>query len=92
MKLHPIALANTLAVIDLIVHPAFHLWAAISPDSLEYLMHVFVAGLELNIDPALDLSPLHLVLGTLLEASAFWITGYVVATLYNTFVTKGGNK
>lgn len=88
MKLNPKALANTLAIIDLVAHPAFHLWAAISPDSLEYLMHVFVAGLELNIDPAFDLSPIHLVWGTLLEASVFWVTGYVVATVYNRFLRK----
>lgn len=92
MKLNAIALANTLAVIDLVVHPLFHLWAAVSPKSLEYVMHVFVAGLELNIDPAFDLAPQNLLLGTLLEASAFWITGFAVAILYNKFVAKGGSK
>jgi len=83
MKIKPIALANTFAIIDLILHPLFHLWAAIAPDSLEYLMHVFVAGLELNIDPVFELSPQNLLLGTILEASAFWILGIVSASLYN---------
>lgn len=80
----PIALANTLAILDLILHPFFHIWAAISPESLTYLMHVFVVGWELNIDPAFDFSPFNLIFGTLLEASVFWVLGFIGATLYNT--------
>jgi hypothetical protein len=81
--LNPLALANTLAIVDLVLHPLFHAWVAIHPSSYEYLMHVFVAGLQVNVDPSFDLAFPHLVVGTFLEAGAFWILGYLGASLYN---------
>jgi len=82
-QLNPVALANTFAILDLVGHPLIHAWVAIHPDSYEYLMHVFVAGLTVNVDPSFDLSFIHLVVGTLLEAGTFWLMGYVGASLYN---------
>lgn len=84
----PIALANTLTILDLILHPFFHIWAAISPESLTYIMHIFVVGLELNIDPEFDFSLFNLIVGTILEASTIWILGFVGAKLYNSLSTK----
>lgn len=81
--LNPFALANTFAITDLVLHPLFHAWVAIHPDSYEYLMRVFVAGLQVNVEPSFDLSFPHLVFGTFLEASAFWVLGYLGASLYN---------
>lgn len=83
MKLNAKALANTLAIIDLIGHTLFHVWVAIDPQSYERLMQLFVAGLRLKVDSALELAPANLLLSTLLEASFFWILGYSAATLYN---------
>lgn len=83
-KLNAVALANTLAVIDLILHPLFHIWVSMHPSSYVWAMHLFVAGLELNVT-GLDSSLLHIILGTLIEASAFWILGYAVAFVYNKF-------
>ena len=83
MKLQPIALANTFGIIDLILHPLFHFWIAISPDSYEHLMQLFVAGLHLQVDQAVELSPVNLLLSTILEASVFWLLGFFGSVLYN---------
>ena len=48
-------------------------------------MHLFVEGLELKIDPSFDLNFINFVLGTALEALAFWVLGAVVALVYNRF-------
>ncbi len=80
-----IALANTFAVIDLVLHPLFRLWVLISPESYTQTMHLFVEGLELKIDPSFDLNFTNFVVGTVLEAAAFWILGAVVALVYNRF-------
>ncbi len=82
-KLDQLAFANTLAIIDLILHPLFRLWVRISPESYVKTMHLFVAGLQLRIDPAFDLNLMNLVIGAVLEAAAFWVLGYMIAYLYN---------
>lgn len=83
MRLQPIALANTFGIIDLILHPLFHLWVAVSPESYEHLMQLFVAGLHLKVDQAVELTAGNLILSTVLEASVFWLLGFIGATLYN---------
>jgi len=77
-----IAFANTLAIIDLILHPLFHLWISIAPRSYEWTMNLFVAGLQLQVTN-FDLSLTHIALGTIIEASAFWILGAMIALIYN---------
>ena len=81
-KFNVIAFANTLAVIDLILHPLFHLWISIAPRSYEWTMNLFVAGLQLQVTN-FDLSLTHIALGTIIEASAFWILGAMIALIYN---------
>ncbi len=81
-KLNTLALANTVAIIDLVLHPLFHLWVYLSPDSYEWAMNLFVAGLQLNVT-SFDSSLTHILLGTVVEAGAFWLLGYTVASLYN---------
>jgi len=83
-KFNVIALANTFAVIDVVLHPLFHLWVGINPSSYEKLMNLFVAGLHLEVTH-FDTSISHILLGTLLEASIFWIFGAIVALIYNKF-------
>ena len=83
-KFNVIALANTFAVIDLIAHPAFHLWVWLSPQSYEWAMNLFVAGLQLRVT-AFDTSFTHIILGTVVEASTFWLLGVFVALVYNRF-------
>lgn len=83
MKLQPLAMANTFGIIDLVLHPLFHLWIAVNPRSYEYLMQTFVAGLHLRVDQSFELSMGNLILSTLLEAAIFWLLGYVGASLYN---------
>ncbi len=77
-----IAFANTLAIIDLILHPLFHLWISIAPRSYEWAMHLFVAGLQLQVTD-FDSSLTHIALGTIVEASAFWVLGASIALIYN---------
>jgi len=81
-KFNVIAFANTLAVIDLILHPLFHLWILIAPRSYEWAMNLFVAGLQLQVTD-FDSSLTHIALGTIIEASAFWLLGASIALIYN---------
>ena len=77
-----IAFANTLAVIDLILHPLFHTWVWTSPRSYEWTRNLFVAGLHLQVTD-FDSSFSHIVLGTVVEAAAFWMLGAMIALIYN---------
>ena len=81
-KFSVIGLANTFAVIDLILHPLFHLWISIAPRSYEWAMNLFVAGLHLQVTD-FDSSLSHIALGTIVEASAFWVLGAMIALIYN---------
>jgi len=81
-----IALANTLAIIDFILHPLFHLWVYFAPTSYEWAMRLFIAGLSLHITE-MDTSFSHIVLGTIAEAAAFWVLGASVALIYNRLST-----
>lgn len=83
-KLNTIALANTFATIDIILHPLFHVWVSVSPSSYEWVMNLFVAGLHLEVTH-FDSSSTHIILGTLIEASVFWLFGFFGASLYNKF-------
>lgn len=84
MKLNALAIANTFGLIDLILHPLFHLWVATAPRSYEWAMNLFVAGLHLQIT-AFDTGLTHIVLGAILEALAFWVLGFTAASVYNFF-------
>lgn len=86
-KINAVALGSTFAIIDVILHPLFHLWIAIAPNSYERLMNIFVAGLQLQVTN-FDLEFGHLVLGTVLEATIFWLLGFVGAKIYNRFVSS----
>ena len=77
-----IAFANTFAIIDLILHPLFHLWISVAPRSYEWAMNLFVAGLHLKVTD-FDSSFTRIALGTIVEASAFWILGVSFAWIYN---------
>lgn len=83
-KFNVIALANTFAIIDLILHPLFHFWVSVAPRSYEWAMNLFVAGLQLRVTE-FDSSFGYIVLGTIIEASAFWLLGAAVALIYNKF-------
>lgn len=82
--LQPLALANTFGLIDLILHPLFHLWIVIAPRSYEWVMNLFVAGLHLQIT-AFDTGLTHIIFGAILEASVFWTLGFAAASVYNFF-------
>ena len=79
-QLNVLALANTFAIIDLILHPLFHLWAWFLPRSYETFMHEFVIGLNLKVDE--QFIPTFFIFW-IIEAAAFWLLGASVATIYN---------
>lgn len=81
-KFNVIALANTFAIVDIILHPLFHLWISVHPQSYESAMNLFVAGLRLKVTD-FDSSLWHIVVGTVIEAAAFWMLGAGAASLYN---------
>jgi hypothetical protein len=86
-KINPIALANTFGLIDLVLHPLFHLWTSLAPRSYEYLMNLFVSGLHFEVTH-FDSDLSHIIISTIIEASVFWVLGFVGATVYNFFVGK----
>jgi hypothetical protein len=45
-------------------------------------MNLFVAGLHLQVTD-FDSSLSHIILGTIVEASAFWVLGAMIALIYN---------
>lgn len=81
-KFSVVGLANTFAIIDIALHPLFHLWVSVAPRSYEWAMNLFVAGLHLQVTD-FDSSLSHIALGTIVEASVFWILGAMIALIYN---------
>jgi hypothetical protein len=79
-RLDVLALANTLALIDLVLHPLFHLWGWVAPRSYEAAMHEFVIGLHLRVDERFTPT---FILFWILEAAAFWLLGAIAGLLYN---------
>lgn len=76
-KFDVLALANTFAIIDVVLHPLFHVWVSVAPRSYEKAMNLFVAGWQLHVTE-FDTSIVHIALGTIVEASVFWIFGAIV--------------
>lgn len=81
-KFNVIGFANTLAIIDVILHSIIHIWVAVSPSSYEWMMNLFVAGLKLEVT-GFDTSLSHILLGTVVEAGIFWLLGASIALIYN---------
>jgi len=81
-KFNVIALANTFAIIDIILHPIFHIWVYFAPKSYENIMNLFVAGLNLQVTQ-FDISLSHIIFGTVIEAGVFWVLGVTAGLLYN---------
>jgi len=81
-KFNVIALANTFAIIDIVLHTLFYFWVFFSPSSYVWTMNLFITGLQLSVT-SFDISLVHLLLGTVVEAAVFWLLGATIATLYN---------
>ena len=82
-KFNVVALANTFAIIDIILHSSFRLWILISPESYVNTMGFFVTGAQFKIDPELNLDFFNFVSSTVLEGLTFWVLGAAVGVLYN---------
>lgn len=79
-KLDVFAFANTLAIIDMVLHPLFHIWGWFFPKLYEAVMSEFVIGLSLNVSKQFE--PTFFVFW-IFEAVSFWILGYAIAYMYN---------
>jgi len=79
-KLNALALANTFAIIDLVLHPTFHLWGWYFPASYEQIMSEFVIGLQLSVQETF--TPTFFTYW-ILEVIAFWLLGLLGGMLYN---------
>jgi len=84
-KFNVIALANTFAAIDIVLHPLCRLWILISPHTYEKTLRLFVAGFQVHVEPHVDLNLFNFVFSTLLEAATFWLVGALVGVVYNKF-------
>jgi len=83
-KIDGIALANTFAIIDLVLHPLFHIWGWYFPRSYEMAMHEFVIGLDLHVTESF--TPTFFIYW-ILEAITFWSLAYIGSKLYNRLST-----
>ena len=81
-KFDVFALANTFAILDIILHLLFRVWIWIAPSSYESTMNLFVAGWQVKVT-SFDLNLLHMFFSTILEAAVFWLLGATIALLYN---------
>ena len=79
-KINVLALANTFALIDLVLHPLFHLWGWYFPRSYEMAMSEFVIGLSLKVQEKFE--PEFFIFW-LLEVLVFWFLGYAGGLIYN---------
>ena len=82
-KFNVIALANTFAIIDILLHLLFRIWILLSPRSYEFMMKFFVAGWEVNVQTGFYLNLVNILLSAITEAAVFWLLGASVALLYN---------
>ena len=65
--------------------PLFRLWILAAPETYEKAMRLFVAGIQIRVDPQVDLNLFNFAVSTLLEAAVFWLFGALVGVVYNKF-------
>jgi hypothetical protein len=81
-KLDVIALANSIAVVDTVLHLLFHLWGWWAPQSYENSMAEFALGFPVKIQHGFGTS---FFVFWAIEVAFFWLLGATIALLYNTF-------
>lgn len=81
-ELNVIALANTVAVVDMVLHLVFHLWGWRAPRSYERSMAEFALGFQVKVKQGVG--PRFFVFWAI-EITSFWVFGAVIALLYNAF-------
>ena len=91
-KIHVIALANTFAVVDIVIHSIAVFWMSQSPESFLFILRYFVEGLKLETDPSVHLTISDYFFGTALEGAFFWVLGASLAICYNFFLRKCSKK
>lgn len=91
-KIHVIAMANTFAVVDIVIHSIAVFWMSKSPESFLFILRYFVEGLKLEADPSVHMTVFDYFFGTALEGAFFWVLGAFLAICYNFFLLKCQKK
>lgn len=79
-KVDIFALANTFGLIDLFLHPLFHLWGWFSPHTYEAVMSEFVIGLHVKV---MEHPEPKFFIYWIIEAMCFWLLGLTGGYIYN---------
>lgn len=86
MKLNQIALANSLGVVGAAYYVGCYLSASISPDLYKAVAQSWFHMVDLS--SAWKSAPEGLILGLISFTIVSWISGFVLAFAYNSFVRK----
>lgn len=83
-------MGNAMGLFVFILHPFFHIWTAFHPSSYVYMLKLFVPGINPVITP-FDYSLQNSIIATFTKAFAFWLLGFIIASIYNQFL-RNKNK
>jgi len=85
MKLQPIILANTLAIVAFVAFVICLLWAAIDTTSFISFWESWAHGFDLNIISTDDVGAVNAksIFGLISFTASSWIFGYTTAWVYN---------
>ncbi len=78
----PLALANSMGIFVFLLHPLFHIWVAIDPESYVMMVRLFAPGITASVS-VFDYSIVTTIVATILKAAVFWGIGYAIGWLYN---------
>ncbi len=90
-KLSVLKTASLFAALTFIGHLSIRAWIWIHPESYEWLLNAFVAGLQINVTD-FDLDPTVLVVGTLLETLSAFLAGAILAIALNYLFNYRGDS
>lgn len=86
-KLSAVKMGHASGGFVFILHPLFHLWTALHPQSYVYMLKLFLPGIQPVVTP-FDYSVTNTIIATLTKALAFWVIGFAVASFYNLLLTN----
>ena len=88
MKHNPMATANALATVGGILYVICAGWVMVSRNSFMGMMGTWAHGVRLSALPTNQPDLGTLVVGFITFVLAAWLTGYVFANVYNSFLGK----
>lgn len=91
-KLHVAALANAIALVDIIANGLFTVWLTYWPDAYMRTLHSLVMGLQMQMGPDTRFVLSEFLRDAILEAAGFWVLGAGIAFFYNWFAFRGEQR